>query len=379
MILKHKLIAVSALAGLAAAPSVFGFAEIANGTLTANVRVSGEYDTNIFANSGEDGDYSAIFAPSLAYTRNQGQISMALQAGIKAVSFLDTSGQDSIDPSLSANFTMDRAEKGSISQLLSYQRSTDANDTLNTRTESDEYRAATRVDYYYSEKTGLRLNAGYRLSAYKSTGYNDVSSWNVGGGLLYRYSPKLVASATYDFSPEEARNLPTALSDPSSDNHRLQFGLEGELAPKVTGNVGLGVVHREFDVGGSDDAFLLNAAVSWAAAEKTNFTLSASNNFDTTPGAESAKTFNVNLAVRQSLTEKLTAGANIGYIHAQLDQQPGPVSRTDEGYLTGVNAGYRFTDNVSLSGSVSYRYNESTLALAEYDRLVVNLSLNLSF
>ena len=380
MISKPTFIAIGALAGLAAAPAAFGFAEIARGTLTADARFSGEYDSNIFANSSETGDYSFIFMPSLSYTRNVGRISTAIQVGIRTISFTDTSGQNSIDPSVNAVFTYDGAEKGSVSQSLSYQRSTDANDTLNTRAESNEYRAATRVDYYYSEKTGLRFNAGYRLSDYVSAGYNDVSSYNVGGGVLYRYSPKLIASATYDFSPEKATSLGVApTSDPSSKNHRIQLGLEGELAPKVTGNVGVGVVHREFDIGGSDDAFLLTTAVSWAAAEKTAFTLSASNNFDTTPGAESAKNFNVNLAVRQTLTEKIAVGANIGYIHSLLQQEPGPVERTDNGYLAGLNSSYRFTDNVSLSATLSYRYNDSTLALAQYERFVANLSLNLSF
>lgn len=380
MISKSTLIAASAIVGLAAAPAAFGFAEIARGTLTADARFSGEYDSNIFANSSEEGDYSFIFMPSLSYTRNVGQISTAIQVGVKAISFQDTSDQDSIDPSVNATFTYDRAEKGSISQTLSYLRSSDANDTLNTRTESDEWRAVTRVDYYYSEKTGVRLNAGYRLSDYRSTGYNDVTSYNVGGGLLYRYSPKLVASATYDFSPEEATNLGAApTSDPSSKNHRVQLGLEGELAAKLTGNVGLGVVHREFDIGGSDDAFLLSAAVSWAAAEKTNLTLAASNNFDTTPGAESAKNFNVNLALRQTMTEKLTLGATLGYLHSQLNQQPGPVERTDNAYITGVNGSYRLSDMISLSASLSYRINDSTLALAEYERFIANLSVNFSF
>src|SRR5690606_34594674 len=119
--------------------------------------------------------------------------------------------------------------------------------------------------YFYSEKTGLRFNVGYRMSDYTSSGYNDVWSYNVGGGVIYRYSPKLLASATYDFSPEKATNLNGA-SDPSSKNHRFQLGLEGALSPKLSGSIGAGLAHRDFDEGGSTNAFLLNAALSWAAA-----------------------------------------------------------------------------------------------------------------
>lgn len=378
MTLKNTIIAASSLAGVAVTPSAFGFAEFARGVLVADAQFSAQYDSNIFANSNEEEDLSAIFAPSLSYTRNAGQIAAALRLGVTAMTFDDNSDQDSFDPSLSLNLNYDRAEKGAISQLLSYARQTEANDTLNTRVESDEYRGATRIDHFYSEKTGLRVNAGYRLSDFSSTGYNDVWSYNVGGGIIYRYSPKLLASATYDFSPEKATNLNGA-SDPSSKNHRLQFGLEGSLAPKVSGSVGVGVAYRDFDEGGSDSTFLMNSAVTWAAAEKTEVSLSASNNFDTTPGAESAQILSVSLAVRQQLTTKVGVGASVGYQHKELDQVTTPIDRTDHAYLAGLNASYLINDNWTANGSLSYRINESTLAFADYDRFIANLGLSLHF
>jgi polysaccharide biosynthesis protein VpsM len=380
MKIKTLFLAASSFAMLAATPAAFGFAEIARGKLTATAKVAYEYDSNIFASNAEISDNSVIFSPSLNYSRNVGIISSSADLTIRSINFQDSSGQDSIDPSLSLNFNADRAEKGQISQSLSYARSSSANETLNTRAKSDEVRGTTRVDYYFSEKTGYRVNLAYRLSDYLSNGFNSITSYTVGGGMIYKYSPKLTASATYGYSPEKATNLGNnPVSDPSSKNHRFRVGLEGQLAPKISGSVAAGVVYRDFDLGGSTSAFLMSSAVSWTANEKTQVTGSVSNDFDTTPGAESAENFNAGLVLRHTLTEKVTIGASYTYQHAKLNQKPGPVRRTDESNTFGVNAAYRMNENLNLTGSLSHRKNDSTAIRAVYDREIVNLALAYSF
>lgn len=376
---KHLLTCSTVAAVALSASSAFGFAEIARGKLVANAQFEVAYDSNIFANSTEQDDVTGVFTPSLSYTRSVGRIATSIGTGVRAISFADTNGQNSLDPYINGSFSYDRAEKGSDSLSLGYTRSTEANDVVNDRTESDEYRGDWRTDYFYTEKTGLRVSGGYRVSHYRTAGYNNVSSYNLGAGVIYRYSPKLLASATYNFSPEKATNLGVALNDPSSKIHRLQLGLDGELAPKVNGSIGIGYVYRDFDDGRDfDDAILVNTVVTWSVAAKTGLSWSASNNFDTTPGAESAKNFSTNLTLRQSLTEKISASVNAGYQHNVLDRQIG-VTRTDDAYNIGASLNYRMSEIVSSSASVTHRISESSLAAAEYDRTIVSLSLNLTY
>jgi hypothetical protein len=376
---KNILTCTTVAAVALSASSAFGFAEIARGKLVANAQFQAVYDTNIFANSSEEDDISGVFTPSLSYTRSVGRIASAINTGVRAISFEKTGGQDSLDPYVNGSFTYDRAEKGGDSLTVSYARSTEANDIVNDRTESDEYRGSWKTDYFYTEKTGLRVNGGYRVSHYNTAGYNNVSSYDLGGGVVYRYSPKLLASATYNFSPEKATNLGAALNDPSSQNHRFRLGLEGEIAPKVNGSVGVGYVYRDFDDGRPfDDTILADVVITWTASAKTGVTWTASNNFDTTPGAESAKNFVTSLALNQSLTEKISATANVGYQNNVFDRQIG-VRRTDDAYNAGLSLNYRINDIVSSSASVTHRISESTLAVAEYDRTVVSLSVNLTY
>ncbi len=364
---------------LTVVPTAYGIAKIGRGTLNVSAKLNFEYDTNIFGNSSTSQDLSVIFTPGLNYSRRVGLISTTAALGVKSIAFDDTTGQDSLDPFFNVNFSMDRAEKGSVAAGFGYTKTTQANEFLLTRTESDEFRGNGRIDYFYSEKTGVRMNSTFRVSDFGSAGYGDVKSYALGGGFLYRYSQKLTFNATYDYSPESVTNSPVANSNPNSDNHRISVGVEGELRPKLNGSISVGQVRREFDVGGSSSSFLLASNISWAASQKTSWTLSASQNFDTTPGAESAKISAGTLSVSHSLTDKLSLSGRLGRQEMDFDQIPGPITRSDTANIYGADANYKLNDHYNANAAVTHRINNSTLQLADYTRTVYSLGLNASF
>jgi hypothetical protein len=370
-----------ALAGalITAVPTAFSLGKIGRGTLNVSASLNVEYDTNIFGNAVEVDDMSAIFTPGLSYNRAVGTISTTAQFGVRSISFTDTSGQDSIDPYLNATFNMDRDVKGKVSAAFNYARTTEANELLLTRTESDEFSGNFRVDYFYSDKTGVRMDTAFRVSDFSTAGFGDVQSTSLGGGLLYRYSQKLTADLSYSYSPEKVVRSQIATSNPNSDNHRISLGLEGELRPKVNGSISIGSVSREFDIGGSDQAMLVSSNLAWTASEKTTWNLIVSNNFDTTAGSESAEIFMATLAVRQALNQKISISGSVTHSESTLDQLPGPVTRTDEALLFNASVNYRLNDHYNASGGISHRISTSTLALAEYERTIVSLGLNATF
>ena len=370
-----------AIAGvcLTVVPTAYSLGKIGRGTINVSATLNVEYDSNIFANAGKVDDMAAIFTPGISYSRSVGTISTSAKLGVRSISFTDTSGQDSFDPFVSLTLNVDRAQKGKVNASFSYARTTQANEQLLTRTESDEFRGSAGIDYYYSDKTGVRLNTQFRVSDFASAGFGDVESQGVGGGLLYRYSPKLTANLSYAYSPEKSVNSPNLLSNPNSKNHRISLGLEGELRPKVNGSISLGTATRSFDIGGSDQTMLLATKLSWSASEKTSWNITASNNFDTTPGAESAEIFLATLGIQHALTAKLSYTGSIGHQESTLDQKPGPVTRSDTALLLSSALTYRLNDFYSAAFRVTHRVNTSTLALAEYERSVVSLSLTGTF
>lgn len=378
---KHSFnLATAVLLGALACPHpAFGLFEVARGNLGFTASLSAEFDSNIYANATEVDDLMVVFTPGVNWTRNVGVISTNIRGSIKSVTFTDTDGQDALDPAVSFNFNVDRAEKGSVALGLSYARTTEANDVLLDRTESDQFNGNGRVDYFYSEKTGLRFNGAFRVSDFNTPGYNDVESYSLGTGLLYKYSPKLTVDFSYGFSPEKAVGV-TGASNPSSDNHRFSVGFEGELRPKLNGLLNVGLAYRDFNVGGSDQTLLLGSSLSWTASGKTNVTLGAFNNFDTTAAGQSARNLLLTLGVRQSLTEKISVAGNISHQRSKLDQF-GPLASTrkDDAVIVGANLSYRINDKLSAQTGVTHRINDSTLTLAEYDRTVVSIGLNTAF
>lgn len=369
-----------ALLAIGAGHQLHAFAQIARGTLVADVDLRFTYDTNVFGNSSEEDDVSSTLSPSLSYTRNVARVTTSASAGVSAISFNDYTEQNTIDPNASLRFDYDAAENGNATVGLDYSRSTQTNEALLTRTSSDEYRGSATVNYFYSEKTGVRLNGGYRVSNYSTSGFNNVSSYNLGGGLVYRYSPKLTASLVYGFSPEKASNLASGVGDPSSNNHRVSLGFEGQIAPKVTGNVSGGVVHRDFDgAQDSQTAALANVGLSWRAAQKTTATLSISNDFDTTASGQSVQNFSARVGVRQTLTEKLSGGATLTYAQSEYEASGVVPARSDDSLTEAIDLSYSVNDYLSLGAGASYRLNNSDSATADYGRLSLFLSASLNF
>lgn len=371
--------AVALLGAIACPKPAFALYEVARGNLGFTASISAEYDSNIFANATEVDDLLVVFTPGVNWSRNVGVISTNIRGSIRSITFNDTNGQDALDPSVSFNFNMDRAEKGAVSLGLSYARTTEANDVLLDRTESDQFNGNGRVDYFYSEKTGLRFNGTFRVSDFNTPGYNDVESYSLGTGLLYRYSPKLTVDLSYSYRPETAKDVVGA-SNPSSDNHHFSVGFEGELRPKLNGLLNVGLARRDFDVGGSDQTLLLGSSLSWTASGKTNVTIGAFNDFDTTAAGQSARNLLLTLGVRQSLTEKISLGGNISHQRARLENF-GPLASTrrDEAVILAANLSYRINDKVSAQTGITHRMNDSTLALAEYNRTVLSFGVNTAF
>jgi polysaccharide biosynthesis protein VpsM len=369
-----------ALIAIGASQNLHAFAEIARGTLVADIDLRFIYDTNVFGNSSEEEDVSSSLTPSLSYRRNVAKVTTSATASVSAISFNDYTEQNTIDPTAGLRFDYDAAENGNASVALDYSRSTQTNDALLTRTSSDEYRGTGSMNYFYSEKTGIRVNGGYRVSNYSTTGFNNVSSYNFGGGLVYRYSPKLTASLVYGFSPEKASNLAAGVGDPSSNNHRLSLGFEGELAPKVTGNVSGGVVYRDFDgPQDSQSTVLANVGLSWLAAQKTTATLAISNDFDTTASGQSVQNLTARIGVRQALTEKLSGGATLTYGRSEYEQSGVVPLRTDNSLTEAIDLSYSINDHFSTGTGVSFRTNDSDSAAAEYGRLTWFVNANLNF
>ncbi|OAM87857.1 hypothetical protein AW736_20180 [Termitidicoccus mucosus] len=352
------------------------FVEIARGSLTAGLAASAAHDTNIFGNNTERPDEILTITPDLQFTRNVGTISMFASGGVNLIRFSDHTDQNSEDPFANLKFNYDGADKGSAQAGASYRRSSETNDAALTRTESDDYKADATVTYYYSEKLGVRPRADLSFSRSRTNGFNDVDRLGAGAGLLYRYSPKLTLVSGYDFRTTETRDRLAGTNKPDSSDHRFSFGVEGDLAPKLTGSASLGATYRDFDDGDSSWLPYAGIDLTWAASEKTSVFLTVSSDFDTTSSAQSSKNLRTALGARHALSARLSLSGSIGYEHIKYSSSGLIGGRTDKVLPLTLNLDYAVNKYLSLGAGVSWRHNSSDLVTADYDRAIYTLQVS---
>jgi len=375
-----KLTSAVAAASFLLGVQSYGFVEIARGSLTAGLSARAEYDTNIFGNNTSDADTIFSFTPDLRYTRAVGKISTIAVAGVNIIRFNEADDENSEDPFASVTFNYDAADKGNARLSIGFARSSQADDTVLDRLKSDEYALDSMVNHFYSEKLGYRVGFGTTISESKTNGFNDVDTYTVSLGSVYRYSQKLNAALTYSFRKSGTEDVDTTLFEkPDSDDHRLTASLEGEISPKVTGQIGVGFSIRDYDEGGSDVAPTLSTGLNWAAAEKTTVSFNATQDFETTSAAQSALRFKTSLGVTQAINAKLNLTGSFGYEHATYENSavaPADNGRTDDSFIFQAGAAYAFTRYVSANAGITYRDNQSDAARADYERTIVSVGVS---
>ena len=375
---KHLRRAGLSLAVLAALQANAGV-DFARGTLGLEINSKAEHDSNVFGNNSEKADELLTVIPEITYVRNVGLISVDMSTGVKIQRFSDFTDLNTDDFFAGAKLDYDAAEKGNASFEIGYERFSAANEAVLARTESDEYKAKGSFDYFYSEKLGLRVLAGYTDSQQLLVGFNDVTTYQLGTGALYRYSPKLVANLSYNFRNTATDNVAVGLANPDSNDHRISFGVEGEITPKLTGRAATGIVYREFDTGGDDTGFFADVGLTWDVLEKTSITLDIGNDYNTSAGAQSSENFSAKLGISQELLEKLIGRASISYGNDNYDASGPVAARQDDTYTLSAGLTYTFTDSVSTAFDLSYKDSSSDLATADYERTLVTISLDAKF
>ena len=372
--------------GLVAVTSIASAAvEIGHGRIESSVAANASYDSNIFANSSEVSDGIYTLTPEVHYIRDQGIFTTDLGLGVNVVRFGDHTSQDSEDPYFSGHIAYSPSGKTLLTSDVGIKRTSQADDTLNNRVTSNNYSYNGLFQYLFSEKLGYRLTANYNLSNYLTSGYSDVATYTVGVDGVYVYSPKLTGVAGFSYGQSKTTDRSIGHGDPASQDFRYSAGLEGEIAPKVTGTVRAGLVDRQFDNSGFKDStgIFLASGLKWAATKKTTFSLDASNDFGTTAGDQSSKNFNLTLGIQQTLTEKLSLDGNVAYDHGNYTSSGSGVfavpGRTDDSESGRVRLAYSFTSMWSADVSVGYRHTDSTLATSTYNRFTGGLGVTARF
>ena len=376
-----RLLVLASVAGSVALTSSFGLGTIGHGRLVGSASVRADYDSNIFISDTRIDDYVTTADAALRYIRDSGILTFEAAIGATATAFLDHKNENSFDPFFEGKMGYSPSDKTTMRGNIAFRRTSVANEQVNDRTQSNDFLLDGSFEHLTSEKLGLRFLGNYSHSAYHTAGYSDVLSYGLCAHAVHVYSPKLKLLAGVTVLEWWTDDRSPGRRSPSSNDIRYSVGAEGELAPKVSGDVNIGYVQRDFDSTGFGDAgaLYLSSRVAWSATEKTTWSLVLSQNFGVSAADQSVKTLSATLNLRRKFTEKLNFDSSVGADRSTYTSFNNIGNRKDDGYVIRGRLNYLFKDNITMDVSTGYRDNDSDLAVSTYDRFNIGAGLSVRF
>jgi hypothetical protein len=346
---------------------------------TLNARL--DYDSNIFVNNSEVDDWVYGMQAGVRLIHDASLVTTDIGLSANGQLFADHSDQNSFDPGIDARLGYVPSDKTSLKAAGSLRRNSMANEVLNTRTESADLALNGEWEHLTTEKFGVRLSGDYAKSDYRSTGYSDLAHYTIGVDAVYVYSPKLRAFAGFAVGESWTENRAFSRRNAGGDDTRYSVGFEGELAPKVTGNLRVGVVQREFATAGygDDSALYIASRLTWAAAQKTLWTLQVNQGLNITAADQSSKNFDAALVLTQELAERLSLEGIVGYSRANYSTFGGAGARRDHGVNARLRVNYALSENAALDASAGIRDNTSSVAISDYQQVNVGAGFTYRF
>lgn len=366
---RHASLCLAALAGLGAAPAAHALADLGAGDLYLNARADITWDSNIFTNSLEQDDVILSLVPSLSYVQNRGLVHLTANASTAFREYLDYSDQSGADINLGFSLSgMHRQPAPATNFSLSgtFNDEFIASEEVATRIDTRSYGLSGTLDFTISEKTGLRLGAGWSRDDYDDAFFDDSDDYNGRVDFLYAYSEKLSLKAGYRY-----RQIEHQIRDYDTDTFIV--GAEGVFSPKLKGSIEAGI-NDGSAYGGS--SLYYSVGLSWAKDDNTSFTIEGSR--DSSPSAigEPVTTTDLIIGMSQRFTDSLSGA---GYVGLGRFEREGALARDDDVLSAGASLSLSVGDNAALSASADYENRSSNSAFSDYDRIRLSLSGNLRF
>ncbi|HVZ64208.1 MAG TPA: outer membrane beta-barrel protein [Opitutaceae bacterium] len=202
-----------------------------------------------------------------------------------------------------------------------------------------------------TEKTSASLGFTYDNTDYKRTGYVDWRWFELPFKYYYKVEPKLDLSAGFTYRDNKLGN-----GGVDSTEYFYNVGVRGELAPKLTSQVSVGLDQRQLSVGGTQNSLGIDADFSYAPTAKTSVTLDARNNYGYTGVGASYKDFGLQVGATTNVSDEFKVGAQFGY-----DRFSYTGRQRDDFYQGQINGTYLVNAYVTVNGSYTYSKDSSNL------------------
>ncbi len=331
--------------------------------------VSTGYDSNIFATSGGEGDIFTNSSLALEYVRHAGMISVNGEAAWNMGSFASNASEDFANPTLSLEFVKDSGRTtGSLT--LGASRQSQADPTVNQRTDSWNYNAGLNWKYPVIERYSLAGSLAYGMVDYvdNSAGLTDLSTYMASTDLFYAYTSQRDLLGGY-----RIRVSDTSTGGQSID-HAITAGVSGKILAKLNGTIRAGYQIRQESSGQSYESTTASASTTWSATKKLAVTGTLKKDFSTTATNSTVDALSFNLDAQYAMTHRWSLYSGLGVGRNEF-LSGSDTSRMDYYFTWSAGVNYSLNDHFKASLTYSYFQNWSNRSNSSFDRNSITLNL----
>ncbi len=412
-------------------PRLFGFAEIARGSLLLQTTAAFSYDSYFLGSIDNDPDTYVSVQPVLQYLRQAGRGEISASAGVAIIRYHENDRYDAEDVSANLRIALPAAIGARIDGTfaLGYSENTDIDYFVNDRIparhlngslnftyklgvrtairESFSYHAVKRDGDTYSDQDkitnrlffdyndflrGTDLSLGYTYTDTRSSGDNylgaklDQDDHAFSLTLSRPVYGEILGSATYGYHFFHRSAAETASGRTRRERSYFSLGLRGPFLPKtrfpkLESSASLSY-RQDYSPGINDaggDTLTGDIRVAWDLRSRTNIALSAGRSMSLTASDLSATSTNVAATVTERIGLVTTAIATVSY--HWVDYRG--IDRKDRMLQASLSLNRPFNKYWSAGLSYQYQRNDDTSSGfqpgpypgRDYDRHVATLSI----
>ncbi|HVU17502.1 MAG TPA: outer membrane beta-barrel protein [Candidatus Didemnitutus sp.] len=328
------------------------------------------YDSNLLAQRDGESDVGENFALGAEWHRRAGIIAVDATSSITAYRFNQHSALDAVDPNLVVLFSKTSGRlTGSLS--LSAYRTQQADSAVNLRTSSWNFPVELSLRYPINEKFYATSDSAAQNRQFedRNAGLQNYLDFAEGLDGYYVYNSKIDALAGY-----RVRFGRTDVD--RTIDHDFHVGVTGQIFPKVTGVIHVGIQRREIrGTGLGFNETSASAQLTWTATRKLTVVGLVGRDFNTTATSASVDSLSTSLSADYGLNRRFQFGAGIsGGRNRFLDETV--AGRVDDFFSWYVEGTYNVNEHFKVVSRYTYFDNQSDEFLAEFDRNQFSITLS---
>jgi hypothetical protein len=346
------------------------------------------WDSNVNANSDEQGDSSLTSTIVAEYTRRAGWIGVNGSITLEAARYNRLTSEDFNNPKFALELTK-QTGRTTGSMTLSAARQSRADAAVNLRSTSWNYASGVNFRYPLAGIYTLSGNAGYALTKYVDAVFPDLATYTAGADVIRILSTERDLSFGYRYRRSE-----TSVNS-AYDDHSATVGLTGKLIRGVNGSIRGGyqvrVPHGFSTVTGPEPEFgswTASGTATYAFSKRTTFTGTLAKDFSTTANTLSVDTLTAILDMQHAFSSHWTLSASVsggdsrflGDANRKVISLGPPLvlapPRHDEFVSASLSMNYALNEHLKMAASYTWFRNWSNESYADFVRSGYNLNVS---